>query len=113
MFLAGVFCGPARAQEQWLGYRSAASAYGHIGSTAGQKLFPQDKAPDGVGLPADEGLARRILAGWGATALPHIVLTDASHTVEAEGVSAEELENALKGPGQPAQHAPATTPASR
>jgi protocatechuate 3,4-dioxygenase beta subunit len=109
MFFSGVFCGPAEAQEQWLGYRSATSAYGHIGSTAGQKFCPQDKAPEGVGPPADEGQARRILAGWGATALPHIVVTDASHTVTAEAVTADALEAMLKDSTGASQPAPAAT----
>ena len=52
MLFSGVFCGPAMAQEQWLGYRSATSAYGHIGSTSGQKFCPQGMAPAGVALPA-------------------------------------------------------------
>ena len=52
MFFSDAFCGPARAQEQWLGYRSARSAWEHIGSTTGQKLCTQDKAPDGVAMPA-------------------------------------------------------------
>jgi len=52
ILFSGVFCGPAMAQEQWLGYRSARSAYEHIGSTSGQKPCPQDKAPEGVALPA-------------------------------------------------------------
>jgi len=52
ILFSGVFCRPAMAQEQWLGYRSATSAYGHIGSTSGQKPCPQDKAPDGVAMPA-------------------------------------------------------------
>lgn len=63
MFFSGVFCGPARAQEQWLGYRSAKSAYGYIGSTSGQKLCPRDKAPDGVAMPAFNG-KEPLLALW-------------------------------------------------
>jgi len=150
LFLSGVFCGPAGAQEQWLGYRSTRSAWKHIGSTAGQKLCPQDKAPDGVAmpafndkeplfalwkvdigkltgtasanwlkehkipfavgrLPADELAARRVLTAWGVTALPHIVVTDASHTVEAEAVAADALAAVLQDSAGAIQPAPVAT----
>lgn len=70
---------------------------GQVGDASANWL-KDHKAPFIVGrLPADEDTVRRILADWGATAMPHIVLTDVSHVVAAEAISPQELENCLKG----------------
>jgi hypothetical protein len=78
--------------------------------TASANWLKDRKVTFAVGrLPADEGQARRILSGWGATALPHIVLTDASHTVTAEAVAADALEAVLKDSAGAIQPAPPAT----
>ena len=87
---------------------------GQAGKASGDWLDAHHLPRVVASLPADEILAQRCRARWGVTALPHIVLTDVSHTVIAEGISVERLEALLNASGdaaEPAQAATAEKPA--